>query len=249
MNKFGFIILRHVRNSSQNTLWINCYESIRRFYSDPIVIIDDNSNQQEIQYDGTLENVTIFQSEHPGRGELLPYYYLFIHKWFEKCVFVHDSVTVHKHFDFNNVSERNAISLWYFPQMHNCRNLSGTDIHGIIKKLYGEDFGKEYVTPNYWNGCLGCMSYFTLRFVETLQKEHNFFDDMLSIIQKRYSRMQFERIIGFFIHKYKTTNPQEIALFGDQTKMHAYPRVTLSYYKKHTENFQDVFFVKTFCGR
>ena len=94
MNKFGFIILRHVRNSSQNTLWINCYESIRRFYSDPIIIIDDNSNQQEIQYDGTLENVTIFQSEYPGRGELLPYYYLFKHKWFEKCVFVHDSVTV-----------------------------------------------------------------------------------------------------------------------------------------------------------
>jgi hypothetical protein len=42
MKNIVFVILRHVSNSQQN-YWIRCYESIRKFYENKIIIIDDNS--------------------------------------------------------------------------------------------------------------------------------------------------------------------------------------------------------------
>ena len=38
-NTYGFIILRHVRNFKDNQMWISCYNSIRKFYSNKIIII------------------------------------------------------------------------------------------------------------------------------------------------------------------------------------------------------------------
>ena len=42
---FGFIILRHIRNESQNDLWIESYTCIRKHYPETLImVIDDNSN-------------------------------------------------------------------------------------------------------------------------------------------------------------------------------------------------------------
>jgi hypothetical protein len=40
----GFIILRHVNSEESDHYWKSAYESIRKYYSNPIVIIDDNSS-------------------------------------------------------------------------------------------------------------------------------------------------------------------------------------------------------------
>ena len=41
---FGFVIIRHVDSEITNKYWKKSYECIRKFYSDPIMIVDDNSN-------------------------------------------------------------------------------------------------------------------------------------------------------------------------------------------------------------
>ena len=41
----GFIILRHVNEKEHDNYWKTCYRTIRKFYNNPILIIDDNSNQ------------------------------------------------------------------------------------------------------------------------------------------------------------------------------------------------------------
>ena len=43
-----FFILLNVINDKTNKFWIQCYRSIRKFYDNKIVIIDDNSNQKFI---------------------------------------------------------------------------------------------------------------------------------------------------------------------------------------------------------
>ena len=42
----GFIIIRHVNSKISDYYWKECYTCIRKFYDNPIVIIDDSSNKE-----------------------------------------------------------------------------------------------------------------------------------------------------------------------------------------------------------
>ena len=76
MDTYGFIITRHVNSEITNKYWNHCIKCIRTFYPyRKIVIIDDNSNQDFLISFHNYENIEIINSEFPGRGELLPYYY------------------------------------------------------------------------------------------------------------------------------------------------------------------------------
>ena len=105
----GFIILRYVMSEKTNMLWQECYKCIRKFYDNPIVIIDDNSDSKFLT---TLEmtNVTIIQSEYPKRGELLPYYYFLKEAWFDTAVILHDSVFIQAPIKFDKPN----FFLWHF---------------------------------------------------------------------------------------------------------------------------------------
>ena len=75
MKTIGFIMLRHVNNELTNQYWILCYDCIRKYYPENIVlIIDDNSDYQFIT-DKQLYKTNIIKNDYPKRGELMPYYY------------------------------------------------------------------------------------------------------------------------------------------------------------------------------
>ena len=83
MDSFGFIITRHVNSETTNRYWNHSVKILRTLYPErKIIIIDDNSNQTFVKADFNYNNVQIIQSEFPGRGELLPYYYFIKHKFF-----------------------------------------------------------------------------------------------------------------------------------------------------------------------
>ena len=96
-NNFGFIVTRHVNSVKTNMYWNQCVKLLRTLYPmKKIIVIDDNSNYSYVKAEFDYENVTIIQSEYPGRGELLPYYYFLKNKFFENAVIIHDSVFFHK---------------------------------------------------------------------------------------------------------------------------------------------------------
>jgi hypothetical protein len=71
---FGFIITRHVNSEQTNKYWNQAVKLIRRLYPlRQIVIIDDNSDPDFVKADFDYKNLTIIQSEHHKRGELLPF--------------------------------------------------------------------------------------------------------------------------------------------------------------------------------
>ena len=89
MDQIGFIILRHVNSELTNQYWIHCYNCIRKHYPENmILIIDDNSDYRYITNKGLYKTLTI-NSEYPGRGELLPYYYYLQYKLFDTAVQTH----------------------------------------------------------------------------------------------------------------------------------------------------------------
>jgi len=115
MNSFGFIITRHVNSQNTNKYWNHSVKLLRTLYPNiKIVIIDDNSNKSFIKADFNYNNIEIIQSEFPGRGELLPYYYFIKHKFFENAIIIHDSVFIHKRINFNKLNGTKVLPLWYF---------------------------------------------------------------------------------------------------------------------------------------
>ncbi len=90
MTSYGFIITRHVNSEQTNNYWNHSVKLINTFYPNTkIIIIDDNSNQDLVKADFEYPNVQIIQSEFPGRGELLPYYYYIKNKFFDNNKNIH----------------------------------------------------------------------------------------------------------------------------------------------------------------
>jgi len=203
----GFIIIRYVMSEVTNMLWQECYKCIRKFYDNPIVIIDDNSDSKFLT---TLEmtNVTIIQSEYPKRGELLPYYYFLKEAWFDTAVILHDSVFIQAPIKFNKPNRY----LWHFIS-HQSDNTRGE--LECIRKL--ENHGpllNFYNSKDKWNGCFGVMSIITYKMIHEINMKYNVFI-LLDTIVTRSGRMMIERVFAVILTYEAVINKGNCSYFGN----------------------------------
>lgn len=212
---YGFIILRHVNSFSSNCYWKESYNCIRRLYpSTQIVIIDDNSDPSHINNDDIeLNNCIIINSEYPGRGELLPYYYYHKYKWFDRAIIIHDSAFLQKYIDFDKIEDKIKF-LWHFVE----HKYDNTEMEmKFIKKLSNnEELLDLYKDKTNWAGCFGVMSFIDYNALEEIQEKYNFLN-LLEIVKTRDDRMCVERIFAVISYKLNDTlfhNPKP-SLFGD----------------------------------
>ena len=191
-NSIGFIILRHVNNQRTNKLWIECYNSIRKFYiNNPILIIDDNSNYNYIS-NIVLTNTTIINSEFKGRGELLPYIYYINNKIADHVVILHDSVFIQEYIDFKKENK----FLWYFN--NNIIEDEKLEMF-LINKLDNNKMLSDIYSKKKWYGCFGCMSVITHSFLVTLNNKYNL-SNLIRYVTNRQTRMCLERVIGMLLY-------------------------------------------------
>lgn len=203
----GFIILRCVQNELTNKYWIYCYECIRKYYADNLIlIIDDNSDYKYITNEN-LYNTTIINSEYHKRGELLPYYYYLHNKLFDIAVIIHDSVFINKYIDFN-VDEYKMI--WDFNHYWDLIE----DETYMIKLFNDVELLKFYENKTLWNGCFGGMSIITYDYLNIINSKYNL-NKLLDCIISRLNRCAFERVIGCLLQKEKQHNNNIETLLGN----------------------------------
>jgi hypothetical protein len=207
MTQVGFIILRHVTNKLTNKYWINCVNSIRRYYPEnKILIIDDNSNYEYITEE-TLYKTTIINSEYPKRGELLPYYYYLHNKLFDVAVIIHDSVFINEYID---MSVKKYKFLWdfrhYWDQIED-----ETIMINVFNDLELKEF---YENKNLWTGCFGSMSIITHDYLTHINNKYDI-SKLLDYVLNRYNRCSFERVIACLLQK--EGNQKIQILLGDIT--------------------------------
>lgn len=194
MDDCGFIVLRHVSTVEHNLLWINCCEQIRKFYDNPIVIIDDNSNKSILE-DRTFDNCRVINSEFSQRGELLPYYYLFKEKLFEKAIVLHDSAFIIRKIDLENYNMPihllwDAVHTWDVPHFEKY----------LINILKNNDVLLDfYDKKDEWKLCFGVMSIVTYDYLVMLEEKYSFFN-LIHVITNRYLRMALERVWGLLAY-------------------------------------------------
>jgi len=235
-SKFGFIMLRHVNSEITDKYWQENYDCIRKLYpTNKIIIIDDNSNYSFVSQKH-LSNTEIIQSEHPGRGELLPYYYYAKNKWFDKAIIIHDSVFIKQpvHAQFTNYK-----IIWSFEHIADQPN---DEIRIINTLLNRQELLHFHAQKNLWKGCFGGMTMIQHDFLKQLDNKYNL-SNMLNVIHTRHNRMSFERVFACILQKEYN---QDVFLLGN---IHHYCQWGYSYdkYKNHVP--QNLPIIKVWTGR
>jgi len=220
INNYGFIITRHVNSELTNKYWNRCVRCIRKFYPlKRIVIIDDNSNQDFVKPDHEYRNIEVIASEFPGRGELLPYYYFYKHRFFNNAVIIHDSVFFHQRINFDKIKSK-AIPLWHFNR--DKENLSNTfrlasvlqNNHEIMQSLDDKNLQILGFKKDAWYGCFGVQSYINWEFLAAMQNRYAIFN-LLSVVTTRSDRCCLERIFGYIFFKNQPYLYKRISLLGN----------------------------------
>ena len=208
---YVFVILRHLRTPKDNDLWISSYNSIRRFYKNKIVIIDDNSQVNTIN--GRLYETEIIQSEFPGAGEILPYYYFLERKWADSMIFLHDSmflnrpfhddeldhsVRFHWHFTSNSADDKRKINLY----------LSSLQNNNELLEFYQNSSSR-------WKGCSGGATIIDSDTTLLLETKYKIFNVLTMVIKRRKDREAFERVLGILAFYEGLVNEQTVSNFGD----------------------------------
>jgi len=174
------------------------------------VIIDDNSNPIFLKSECNTSEIAIINSEFRGRGEILPYYYLLKHKWFENAVIIHDSVFINKRIHFEAFCGQPVVPLWSFDannehiptvkrlaaqltnNIHITNLLSNTGLPSIQKK---------------WTGCFGAMCFINTSYLVFINSKYNL-AILVHHIKCRDDRCALERILGIIF-------ASKTSMFGD----------------------------------
>ena len=235
MNSLGFIILRHVNSEITNKYWIYCYQCIRKYYSENmILIIDDNSNYEYVSNEN-LSNTMIIQSEYPQRGELLPYYYYLRIRLFETAVILHDSVFINQYIDFKVDTYK---MLWDFQ--HNPIFDQPEDQMKMINVFNDIDLLNFYNNKTLWTGCFGSMTIINYEFLCSINQKYDL-SKLLEHVLTRYNRCSFERVFACILQKQEY---KKNVLLGDILN---YIPWGITY--NQIENYRHLPIIKVWTGR
>jgi hypothetical protein len=208
---YVFVILRHIRYPKDNDLWISSYNSIRKHYTNKIVIIDDNSTINT--FNGKVVNTEIIKSDFNGAGEILPYYYFNINKWADCMIFLHDSMFLYR--PFKNTELNGTVRFhWHFSQ----NGFDDTNkILNYSSSLKNNTKFLEYIQdPQHkWKGCFGAATIIDLSIVESLEVKYRLFSTLALMIRIRKDREVFERLLGKILYFEEYITDDNCSNFGD----------------------------------
>jgi len=256
MDKYGFIVTRHVNSEKTNKYWNQCVKLIRTFYPfKQIIVIDDNSNQFFVRADHQYKNLTVIQSEYPGRGELLPYIYYLKYKWFANAVIIHDSLFIHKRIPFERCNVP-VLPLWHHEyDKENISNLLRigsvlSNNYTIMKHIKGSEniniLGRHKHKDIL---CFGVQCYINLKFLELLENKYKI-TKLVTVIKNRTDRCGLERILGILFCKEYYKLEKIKSLFGDiLTKSLAFNYTYDDYMNDVKNGIARQAFVKVWTGR
>lgn len=260
MDNYGFIITRHVNSEITNHYWNRCIKCINHFYSNKkIIIIDDNSNPEFVKPFQQYNNIQIIESEYPGRGELLPYYYFHKFHFFENAFIMHDSVFIHKRLAIEKLIGVKVLPLWHFDKIHyhessilanNLKN--NNEIITKLEKQYIQEvsfISKVSPSNNEWYGCFGVMSFINYGFLNDIQNKYDVFK-LLEFVTCRSHRCSLERIFGAIFCTENKALLKNSSIFGDIMLYQKFGNYTYDIYMEHLNQKRIVRnIVKVWTGR
>lgn len=247
--RFGFIMATSVRSKGQLDMLLEVILILRASYANKLVIIDDNSTidlNSAIAAGFEEMNISIIKSEHPGAGELLPYYYLYKERFFDEAVIIHDGTVIQDKVNFKNISSIKF--LWNFGKPHLVESFRLDTCLNLISKLnHHNELRNLYLSEKDWFGCFGVQSHITLDYLDHIQEKYNFFA-ILDIVKNRDDRSCVERVLPLMVfHDLKDVVSKDVSesYFGDAVEYMDFITNNICHWmkfnlKEYHENLQKV---------
>ncbi len=211
---YVFVILRQLQTTTDNNYWISSYNSIRKFYKNKIIIIDDNSMINTVN--SNLVNTEIIKSDFNGAGEILAYYYFYKNKWADCMIFLQDTMILERPFESKEL-EGSVHFHWHFID-------SSVDKHYnklmlFVSSLKNNSELVEDVTTSTrpWKGCFSATSIIHYSVVEILEDKYEIFSIFVLMIQNKKDRELFERLLGKILCVENFVDEDSCSNFGNIT--------------------------------
>jgi hypothetical protein len=236
---FGFIILSHINSDETRHYILESYTCIRRLYGKEkkIVIIYDNC---DIPTSPVLENVIEIESEFPGRGELLPYYYLYKYRFFSIAIIIHDSTFLKKKI-IESLDIKKIKYLWHFDTEYWGKDEREKEL--ILHLKNNEKLLSLWDERHLYKSCFGVQSIITYDFLHEIQMNYNIFI-LLNYIFTRYDRCLLERIFALICY---SLSEDQSSIFGN---IHEHQKWLYSYNEYMRDREKNILpIVKVFTGR
>jgi len=212
----GFIIPSHINNELTFSVLKKTIDNAHLLYPTySIIVIDDFSPEPLLYKLQEYSYVKVVMSHQKGLGELLPYYYLYHNKPFDRAIIIHDNnilckeipnietinfIKFIKSFDTNKVEwGRTAIPVTEYSQKNNIITYDEM-INDFANKMFTNirfyDYFKEiYPQKEKWLICFGVQSVITYDFLKELQDKTNIID-LFPFIKTRMHRVLMECIFA-----------------------------------------------------
>jgi hypothetical protein len=207
------------------------------------MIIDDASNYEYVSSHYNLVNCFIIQSEFPGSGELLGYYYFHKYRLFEKAIVIHDSSFLNGILPVDDI--HTARFIWHFSHEW---NTPSAEIE-LINILHNSDFLLNiHRDHQLWKGAFGTQSVITYDFLDTIVKKYNLFH-LFQVVKRRIERCHLERIFGLICcaeDPQITTRPSIMGLIHD---CEDFGTVSFERYTQYFDYYSHLVIIKTWAGR
>jgi hypothetical protein len=190
-NDFIFVIIRHVNKTMPNCneVWQECYKSIRKFYNNKIIIIDNNSDLDVLKYDILLENCETINNKYYETRLFSPFLFLLNYD-FNRAIIMHDGCIFQKYVDFSKF--QNCKFIWHFDtKIYDNKLLIEEQINVLENKIILLDiFRKQKIT-----GCMGCCLGIDKKFLMELENVYKI-SNLKNIITDQEKAIAFERTIS-----------------------------------------------------
>lgn len=236
-------ILRHVDSQETSMLWKSCFDSIRRFYPDTmIVILDNGSNLSFVDTLPPDQYSSILSSELPNGRLFVPYYYyLTYYSEYKRAIILHDSTILQNKLSIDTISTIKY--LWHFEtHQYDVKHIG----HSILSALTNTTELHRLYDSNQWQGCLGCMSVITGSFLQNLQAKYSLLSLQKTINSKEYA-CEFERIFSVLCTYEEPDLYTNASLFGDISTLEW--GLSYSKYISNIETYNKYTVVKLFAAR
>lgn len=197
---YVFVILRTINSIKDNDLWITAYNSIRKFYTNRIVIIDDDSLINTVN--GKLANTDIIMSDFNGAGTILPYYYFLKNKWADKMIFLHDNMFINRPF---KDTELDAPVAFHWHNNTQIKDEKKFLTYLSLLRNYTEII-EHFHTDSSWKGCFGGASIIDFEIIQQLETKYSLFSSLLASLRNKNDRDAFGFVFGLILHFEKASH-------------------------------------------
>ena len=214
MNDIIFVLIRHVtkKMSNSNEVWQECYKSIRKFYNNKILIIDNNSDYDIIKYDILLENCEIIKNPNYETRLFSPFLFLLNHE-FNRAIILHDGCIFQKHVDF--LKFKNSKFIWHF----NTKTYDNLFlIKNQINNLTNNSQLFSLLKYNKFIGCMGCCIAIEKSFLNVMEKMYKI-SNLKNIINNQEEAIAFERTISILCFSLYPNIINDLSFEGEISSM------------------------------